>query len=145
MAYLVRKLLHSAFLFLGVSLLIFALLALAPGDFFTEMRLNPALSAGSIEQLRVQKELDRPLAVRYLHWLAAVLHGDWGESLAYQVPVWPLVRVRAFNTLLLTLSAMVVSWLIALGLGIGLQPHRDAHSIVWSCSLPRLFWEYPTS
>jgi len=118
MAYLVRKLLHSLFLFFGVSLLIFALLAIAPGDFFTEMRLNPALSAGSVEQLRVQRELDRPLLVRYVHWLGAVLRGNWGESLAYQVPVWPLLRVRALNTLLLTTAAMAVSWLIALALGI---------------------------
>jgi peptide/nickel transport system permease protein len=132
MAYLVRRLLHSAFLFLAVSLLIFALLAIAPGDFFTEMRLNPAVSAGSVEQLRLQRELDRPLPVRYLHWLAAVLHGDWGESLAYQVAVWPLLRVRAFNTLLLTVSAMVVSWLMALALGIwvAISPGRALDRIV---------------
>jgi peptide/nickel transport system permease protein len=132
MAYLVRRLLHSAFLFFGVSLLIFALLAIAPGDFFTEMRLNPSLNAGSVEQLRVQKELDRPLPVRYLHWLVAVLHGDWGHSLAYQVPVWPLLRVRAFNTLLLTLSAMMVSWLMALAVGIWIatSPGRAPDRIV---------------
>jgi peptide/nickel transport system permease protein len=124
MAYLVRKLVHSAFLFFGVSLLVFALLAIAPGDFFSEMRLNPALSAASVEKLRVQQQLNRPLPVRYLHWLVEVLHGDWGQSLAYQVPVWPLLRGRAFNTLLLTTTAALVSWLLALGLGIWVSTRR---------------------
>jgi peptide/nickel transport system permease protein len=124
MAYLVRKLLHSVFLFFGVSLLVFALLAIAPGDFFTEMRLNPALSAASVDQLRVQRELDRPLPVRYFHWLTAVTRGDWGQSLAYQVPVWPLLRTRAINTLLLTTIAAAVSWALALTLGIWVAAGR---------------------
>jgi ABC-type dipeptide/oligopeptide/nickel transport system permease component len=126
MAYVVRKLLHSLFLFFGVSILVFALLSLAPGDFFTEMRLNPALTAASVEQMRVQRELDQPLVVRYAHWLKAVARGDWGESLAYQVPVWPLLRVRARNTFLLTVTAAVMSWVVALLFGT-LSAMRPAH------------------
>lgn len=118
MAYLVRKLLHSLLLFFVVSLLVFTLLAITPGDFFSELQMNPALSAASIERMRVQQELDRPLPLRYWHWLQAVVRGDWGESLAYEVPVWPLLRVRALNTLLLTTVAAVVAWVAALVLGI---------------------------
>jgi peptide/nickel transport system permease protein len=118
MAYLVRKLLHGVFLLFAVTLLLFALFAIAPGDFFSEMQLNPAVRTGSIEQLRAQHELDRPLPTRYWHWIRAVLRGDWGESLAYQVPVWPLLRERVWNTLVLTTSAAVISWMLALFLGI---------------------------
>ena len=125
MAYLVRKLLHSLFLLCGVSLLIFSLLAIAPGDFFTEVELNPALSAASVEKQRVQRELDRPLPVRYFRWLKGLLRGDWGQSLAYQVPVWPLLRVRALNTLLLTIVATIVSWVLALSLGIWTAARRN--------------------
>ena len=105
MAYLVRKLLHSLILLFGVSLLVFALLALAPGDFFSEMRLNPRINNTSIEQMRVRQELDRPLPIRYWHWLRAVVRGDWGRSLAYQEPVWPLLWSRAVNTLILASTA----------------------------------------
>ena len=130
MVYLVRRFLHSLFLFFGVSVLVFALLAIAPGDFFTEMRLNPSISANSIEQLRVQSELDRPLPVRYAHWLRSVFEGDWGVSLAYQVPVWPLLRERAANTLLLTVTATVLAWMIALFLG------------TWSAAAPDSWFDY---
>ena len=118
MAYLVRKLLHSLILLFGVSLLVFALLALAPGDFFSEMRLNPRISNTSIEQMRVRQELDRPLPIRYWHWLRAVARGDWGRSLAYQEPVWPLIWSRAVNTLILASTATVIAWILALTLGI---------------------------
>jgi peptide/nickel transport system permease protein len=118
MGYLVRRFLHSLVLLFGVSVLVFVLLAIAPGDFFSEMRLNPAVSANSVEQLRVQNELNRPLPVRYAHWLRSVLRGEWGRSLAYQVPVWPLLRERAANTLLLTVTATAIAWMLALLLGI---------------------------
>jgi peptide/nickel transport system permease protein len=118
MGYLVRRFLHSLVLFFGVSIFVFVLLALAPGDFFSEMRLTPALSANSVEQLRIQNDLHRPLPVRYFHWAQSVLRGDWGRSLAYQVPVWPLLRVRAANTLLLTITATTLAWALALLLGI---------------------------
>jgi len=123
MRYLLRRSAHAAFLLLGVSLLAFAFTVLAPGSYFDEMRLNPQIAPETIVALRARYELDRPLAVRYVHWLAWLLHGDMGFSFAYNTPVAPLLLVRARNTLLLTSTAMLLAWALALPLGIWSAEH----------------------
>jgi peptide/nickel transport system permease protein len=118
MRYLIRRILYSAFLLLGVSALTFGLVNLAPGEFFDDMRLDPNVSVATINGLRKQHGLDRPLPVRYVRWLRSAMQGDWGTSLAYGSPAAPLILRRARNTLLLTGSAMFCAWLIALPLGL---------------------------
>ena len=73
MRYFARRLFHAMFLLLGVSIFSFALLQLAPGDFFSPMALNPQISSRTVAALRSQYGLDQPLPVRYQHWLGAVL------------------------------------------------------------------------
>jgi len=118
MGFLARRLFHSALLLLGISLLSFVFLQLAPGSFFDEMRLNPQISPETVAQLHRQYGMDRPLPVRYVAWLGSVARGDWGISFAYNVPVAPLIWARARNTLLLTGLAMLLSWMIALPVGV---------------------------
>src|SRR5271154_3895796 len=118
MKYFARRFLHAILLLLGVSIFSFALLQLAPGDFFSPLGLNPQISARTVAGLRAQYGLNQPLPIRYEHWLGAILHGDLGPSFAYNSPVAPLLAVRARNTLLLTGTAMVLAWLIAIPLGI---------------------------
>ena len=117
MRYLARRLLRAALLLIGVSVLCFLFTEMAPGSFFDEMRLNPQVSPETISALRVRYGLDRPLLVRYGRWISSVVHGDFGYSLAYNAPVAPLLWARARNTLLLTTTAMSLSWLIAVPLG----------------------------
>ena len=114
MRYLAVHFLQGALLFLVVSLLSFTFLELAPGDFFQEMRLNPQISPNTVARLRAQYAIDRPLPVRYGHWLASALRGDLGFSFAYGSPVTPLLLVRARNTLLLTGTATLLAWAWAL-------------------------------
>src|SRR5580693_5591221 len=118
MRYLLRRALHAVFLLLGVSLLTFLFSALTPGSYLDEMRLNPQIAPETIAALRAQYQLDRPLPVRYAHWLNAIAHGRLGFSFAYNSPVGPLLWVRARNTLLLTITATLLSWLLALPLGV---------------------------
>ena len=118
MRYLLRRMLHALFLLFGVSILTFLFSALTPGNYFDEMRLNPQISAETVAALRAQYQLDRPLPVRYVHWLSSVAHGNLGFSFAYNSPVGPLLWVRARNTLLLTVTAMLLAWLLALPLGV---------------------------
>src|SRR5439155_22363183 len=87
------------------------------------MRLNPQYPPETIAALRTQYELDRPLPIRYAHWLISTLHGDMGFSFAYNSPVAPLLWVRARNTLLLTITVMLLAWGIALPLGIWSADH----------------------
>jgi peptide/nickel transport system permease protein len=118
MRFLAHRLLHSGFLLVGISLLSFLFLQLAPGNYFDEMRLNPQISRETVTQLQKQYGLNRPLYGRYMYWLKSVAAGDWGVSFAYNVPVAPLIWSRARNTLLLTGLAMMLSWMIALPIGI---------------------------
>ncbi|MFZ1971330.1 MAG: ABC transporter permease [Candidatus Acidiferrales bacterium] len=118
MRYFARRLAHATFLLLGISIFSFALLQLAPGDFFTTLEVNPQVSARTITALRTQYGLDKPLPLRYGSWLRAVLHGDLGTSFAYNSPVAPLLALRARNTLLLTGTATLLAWLLAIPFGI---------------------------
>ena len=118
MRYLLRRTLHALFLLFGVSILTFLFSAITPGNYFDEMRLNPQISRETVEALRAQYQLDRPLPIRYAHWLTSVAHGQLGFSFAYNAPVGPLLWVRARNTLLLTVTATFLSWFFALPLGI---------------------------
>ncbi|MFQ5776706.1 MAG: ABC transporter permease [Terriglobia bacterium] len=118
MRYLARRLVHGVLLLAGVSILSFSLIELAPGDFLGEMRLNPQVSPETIAALRVQYGLDQPLPVRYVRWVRSVLAGEFGFSFAYNSPVAPLLWVRARNTVLLTGTATVVAWLLAIPLGV---------------------------
>jgi peptide/nickel transport system permease protein len=118
MRYLGLRLLQSFFLLLGVSLLSFVFVEAAPGNFLDEIRLNPQISNQTLAQLREQYGMDQPLAVRYIHWLKSVARGELGFSFAYNTAVAPLLLSRARNTLLLTGSATLLAWLIALPWGI---------------------------
>jgi peptide/nickel transport system permease protein len=116
--FLFRRAGHAIFLLFGVSVLAFFFSTLAPGSYFDEMRLNPQISAERVTALRAEYQVDRPMAVRYAHWAEALLHGDLGFSFAYNTPVAPLLWARARNTLLLTGTATILVWMLALPLGV---------------------------
>jgi peptide/nickel transport system permease protein len=118
MRYLLRRLRHAIFLLIGVSILAFLFTTLAPGNYFDEMRLNPRIAPETVAALRAQYQLDRPLPLRYASWVNSVLHGEMGFSFAYNSPVAPLLLARARNTLLLTVTATLLVWGIALPLGV---------------------------
>jgi peptide/nickel transport system permease protein len=118
MRYLIRRAFHALFLLFGVSILTFLFSALTPGSYFDEMRLNPQISAETVAALKAQSQLDRPLPIRYLHWLNGLAHGNLGFSFAFNSPVGPLLAARARNTLLLTITATLLAWLTGLPLGV---------------------------
>jgi len=101
MRYLSRRLAHGFLVLAGVSVLSFVFVALAPGEFLNEMRLDPRISPEMVAALRDRYGLDQPLPLKYLHWLQSVLRGELGFSFAYDRPVAALLWPRARNTLLL--------------------------------------------
>ncbi len=115
---LLWSIVHALFLLAGVSVLSFLLLVLAPGDYFDEARMHPQISPDTIQKLRSEYGLASPPPVRYAHWLAGTLHGDLGISLAYNQPVADLLAPRLKNTLLLTITSLILAWGIAVPLGI---------------------------
>lgn len=116
--YILQKLARSVVLLLGVSVLCFLFTEMAPGSFFDEMQLNPQISRETIARLRASYGLDRPLPARYGHWLISAMRGDLGYSIAYNAPVAPLLWTRAQHTLLLTVTATFLTWLIGVPLGL---------------------------
>jgi len=117
MRYLSRRLAHGFLVLAGVSVLSFVFVALAPGEFLNEMRLDPRISPEMVAALRDRYGLDQPLPLKYLHWLQSVLRGELGFSFAYDRPVAALLWPRARNTLLLTVPATLAAWLIAVPIG----------------------------
>jgi len=118
MRFLLQRAGHAAFLLFGVSILAFLFSTLAPGNYFDEMRLNPQISAERLSALRAEYQVDRPITLRYARWAGALAHGDLGFSFAYNTPVAPLLWTRARNTLLLSGTATVLVWMLALPLGV---------------------------
>lgn len=116
--YLLRRLLISVPVLLGISVVLFSILALAPGDPFGELALNPNIPPEVRFNLRKQFGLDDPLVVRYVRWLAAMLHGNWGYSFVSRVPVQQLILQRLPTTLFVLGSAYGLALLIALPVGI---------------------------
>lgn len=117
MRYLARRLAHGLLVLAGISILSFVFTGLAPGDFLGEVRLDPRLSRETLGALRARYGLDDPLPSKYLHWVRSVARGELGYSLAYNRPVASLLWPRARNTLLLTVPATALAWLIAVPVG----------------------------
>jgi peptide/nickel transport system permease protein len=116
--YLARRLLITIPSLLGISMVLFAVLALAPGDPFGELASNPAIPPQVQAALRLKFGLDDPVPVRYLHWLTAMLHGDWGFSFASRVDVNVLILQRLPTTLAVIGASQLLALLIALPVGI---------------------------
>jgi peptide/nickel transport system permease protein len=106
-------------LLFGISVLTFILLQLAPGDFLNQMADNPAISPATIEAMRRNFGLDKPWWVQYALYLKnIVLHFDFGESFSRHQPVFTVIREGLANTMLLAGAAAVITWGLALPLGV---------------------------
>src|SRR5882724_6220633 len=115
--YLARRLLIAIPSLLGISVVLFTVLALAPGDPFGELATNPAIPPEVRAALRVKFGLDDPVAIRYFHWLAAMVQGDWGFSFASRINVDTLILQRLPATLFVIGSAQLLALMIALPVG----------------------------
>ncbi|MDW8443197.1 MAG: ABC transporter permease [Acetobacteraceae bacterium] len=116
--YLIRRLLLAIPSLLGISVILFTVLALAPGDPFEELATNPAVPPEVRLQLRASLGLDDPIHVRYIAWLTAMLRGEWGFSFVSRVDVDQLILQRLPTTLIVIGSSQVVALAIALPVGI---------------------------
>jgi peptide/nickel transport system permease protein len=116
--YLLRRLLIAVPSLLGISIVLFTVLALAPGDPFGELASNPNVPPEVAAGLRAKFGLDDPIALRYLHWLSTMLHGDWGFSFASRIDVDALILQRLPVTLAVIGSSQVLALLIALPVGV---------------------------
>jgi peptide/nickel transport system permease protein len=117
--YVLKRVLQAALTLLLASALSFFVIQLAPGNFLDQYRQSPQFSPETLAQLETQFGLDQPGWRQYLNWLYQVIfHGNFGLSFSYQRPVIDLLWERVPNTLLLSFAAILMTWLIALPMGI---------------------------
>jgi len=110
---------------LGISVLLYTILALAPGDPFSELAQNPAVPPEVAAALRAKFGLDDPVWVRYGHWFTAMLRGDWGFSFVSRMDVDTLILQRLPTTLVVIGAAQLIAILVALPVGVlaGIRPY----------------------
>jgi len=115
--YLLRRALISIPVLLGISVVLFTVLSLAPGDPFEELATNPNVPAEVRQNLRVKFGLDDPLPVRYARWVTSMLRGDWGFSFVSRVNVDTLILQRLPVTLVVLGAAQLLAILVAVPIG----------------------------
>lgn len=116
-AYLLRRALITLPILLGITVLSYLIISLTPGD-PVQMLINPGMSQADMEIKRRALGLDEPVYVRYVKWLNEVLHGNLGYSFSSGAPVRRRIGERIAPTLTLTLSALALSYLIAIPVGV---------------------------
>ena len=117
--YLLSRLLIAILTLLGMSVVIFVLMRIAPGD-IVDMIFASAGYVDATAKAEITKELglDKPLAVQYTHWLGEILRGDLGKSYRYDLPAWQIIRPRIPISVELAVMAMAVACLIGIPAGV---------------------------
>ena len=115
--YLLRRILILIPVLAGISLVLFTILAMAPGDPFEELATNPNVPAEVRANLRAKFGLDDPIAIRYVRWFTAMLRGDWGFSFTSRINVDTLILQRLPTTLFVLGSAQLLGILISVPIG----------------------------
>ena len=144
--YILRRLLIALPSVLGISVVLFTVLALAPGDPFEELATNPNVPPEVRMALRAQFGLDDPVWQRYLHWFASMLKGDWGFSFVSRINVDQLILQRLPTTIIVIGLSQLLAIGVALPVGIiaAVKPYswfdRIASTIAFvGFSLPTFF------
>jgi peptide/nickel transport system permease protein len=115
--YLLRRILILLPVLAGISVVLFTILALAPGDPFEELATNPNVPPEVRMNLRAKFGLDDPLPIRYVRWMVSMLRGDWGFSFVSRVDVDTLILQRLPATLLVLGAAQLLAILVAVPIG----------------------------
>lgn len=113
--YILRRILFMIPTLIGVSILIFVLFAAMPGDYFDSfIRLKPS----RIAELKALYGLDQPVVKRYFTWISGVFSGNLGFSLKYQEPVTSLLNKYIWNSFIVGIVSVIISWITALVIGV---------------------------
>ncbi len=143
---IVRRLISMVPIILGVTIVVFLIMHLAPGCPTTIM-LGDHASPEAIVELRARLGLDDPISIQYLRWLSRVVRGDFGRSIHTRQPVLDMILQRLPATVELTLTAMILSLLIAIPVGIisstkrySIFDHAGMVGALFGVSMP-VFWQ----
>jgi len=124
LTYILRRLFVMVPLLLVMSFITFLFIRLAPGDVLAEYRMNPQMSQDMVKRMEVRFHFDKPAPVQYGYWLVNLLKGDLGYSFSKKMEVAQVLRSRLFNTLVLALFSILLTWSVALPIGIHCAVHQ---------------------
>lgn len=123
LSYILRRLGLAIVTVLAISVISFAIIQLPPGD-YVDAYVAQLQSSGTlvtqdvITNLRAEYGLGQPIYVQYGKWMGKLVHGDLGESLQYKRPVTDVIGSRLALTMVVSLFALLLTWIIALPIGI---------------------------
>jgi peptide/nickel transport system permease protein len=124
-SYIVRRLVLSVPTLFLVSLTVFFVLRVMPGDVTTALLQDVRYSQQDADQLRERLGLDRPLPVQYLTWVGGIARLDFGESLVNGTPIWPKIRSAAPVTIEIAVLALIISVLFGVPVGVLAAVYQD--------------------
>ncbi|MDP6138086.1 MAG: ABC transporter permease, partial [Arenicellales bacterium] len=127
--YSARRLVAMIPTLVAISIIVFFIIQLPPGDYLeshiaTLQAQGESIDSKKIEFLRQQYGLDQPMWKQYLVWATGFLRGDLGYSFEYDLPVRDVIGDRMFLTVLISLVTIVFTWLIAFPIGIYSATHQ---------------------
>ena len=144
--FIARRLLFSLLVLLIVSIVVFVVVQVLPGD-VASMILGTDATPEDVATMREKLGLNRPATVRYLEWIGGAVRGDWGTSLRLNQPVAPIVLNRLANSAVLAAMTLLIAVPLAIGLGVvaGLRQGRLTDRIIAlvtliGTSLPEFVW-----
>ncbi len=128
-AFIVRRLLHTLPLLLVISVAVFAVISLPPGDYLSvyiaQLEAQGNMTARQeVAGLRERYGLDKPVYVQYWKWISKFVQGDMGQSFDYNLPVAQMIGQNILLTVVLSLLTMAVSWLVAIPIGVYSATHQ---------------------
>jgi len=123
--YIIKRLFIAIPMLLGIALLTFILMRLTPGNYFDTLKLDPQISQETIEHYESLYQLDKPLFVQFAHWVKNLLKLELGHSFHYNIPVSKIIGGRLLNTFILSFASFLLTWSLAIPLGIWAAIHRN--------------------
>ncbi|KKX55590.1 ABC transporter permease [Brevibacillus borstelensis] len=130
-SYLIKRIISLIPILVGISILVFTILHLVPGDPASIM-LGTEATPEAVAVLRAEMGLDKPLISQYLHWAGGLLQGDFGVSVHTGEEILPQILKRFLITLQLTIMAVVIGWTLAIPFGIlsAIRSHSKTDKVI---------------
>src|SRR3989338_2497455 len=124
-SYILKRLWIAVLLLLAMTFMTFLIMRATPGNFFDALKMNPQISPETVARYEHLYGLDKPLFMQYGHWLANILRGEFGYSFYYNVPVTHILVGRLGNAFILSLASFLLTWLVAIPLGVWAALRRN--------------------
>ncbi|NGZ76595.1 ABC transporter permease [Saccharibacillus alkalitolerans] len=115
--YIIRRLLQMIPTLIGISIIVFAISQMVPGDYITASQ-NPNMTAERADQLRAIYGLDKPPVQQYFIWVKNMLTGNLGDSFQHKMPVTEVINTYVWNSFIIAFVTMILSWTIAAFVGV---------------------------